>query len=596
MTRTLTRRAFAKTAASAAALAVIGAPHSGVRRRRQQDLAVHRAIGSARARPDLDHRLYHPQSRLHGVRHAVRDRRRIRAAPADGRRLQRLRRQADSTTSRCATGSKFHDGAAGARHRLRRLDQALDGARRARPDAWPRCSTKCEPDGDKGFTIKLKEPFPLLIDGLAKVSSLAPFIMPERLAKTDPFQQVTEMIGSGPFKFVKDEFEPGHRVVYVKNTDYVPRSEPPSWASGGKVVKVDRVEWLYIPDAMTKAAALNGGEADWWENPPLDLLPVLAAQPRRHGRRRPTRSAIMTMVRFNHLQPPFDNVKMRQAVLAVADQADYHGGARRRPEILAGLRLVLHLRHADGERRRLGRADRQARFRQGQKADRRGRLQGREDRRARRRRSAQPACAGAGHRRPAEEARPQCRSWPRWIGAPWSPAAPRRSRSEKGGWNIFGTGWVGADMLDPALNVPLRTNGEKAWFGWPNDDKLEALRAQWIKPPKLDERKKLAAAIQQRAYEVVPYIPTGQWTPMTAYRKNVKGIAPAPAFLDVERREGLTPPARAPFRGPHAGRGNTAEPNVCSFNRADARTLSRAGSRGDGNGHGFLYAAVAASV
>jgi peptide/nickel transport system substrate-binding protein len=95
-------------------------------------------------------------------------------------------------------------------------------------------------DGPAGFTIKLKEPFPLLIDGLGKVSTLPSFVMPERLANTDPFQQVIEMVGSGPFKFAKEEFEPGHRVVYLKNTDYVPRSEPPSWASGGKVVRVDR--------------------------------------------------------------------------------------------------------------------------------------------------------------------------------------------------------------------------------------------------------------------------------------------------------------------------------------------------------------------
>jgi peptide/nickel transport system substrate-binding protein len=136
-----------------------------------------------------------------------------------------------------------------------------------------------KPDGDKSFSIKLKEPFTLLIDALAKVSSLAPFMMPERLASTDPFTQVTETVGSGPFKFVKEEFQPGHMVVYAKNTDYVPRKEPPSWASGGKVVKVDRVEWLYIPDAMTKVAALNAGEADWWENPPNDVVPVLAANP-----------------------------------------------------------------------------------------------------------------------------------------------------------------------------------------------------------------------------------------------------------------------------------------------------------------------------
>jgi peptide/nickel transport system substrate-binding protein len=122
-------------------------------------------------------------------------------------------------------------------------------------------------DGATGFTIRLKEPFPLLIDGLAKVSSIAPFMMPERLANADPFQPITEMVGSGPFKFVKEEFEPGHRVVYVKNSDYVPRPEPPNWASGGKVAKVDRVKWLHIPDPTTKAAALSSGEADWWETP-----------------------------------------------------------------------------------------------------------------------------------------------------------------------------------------------------------------------------------------------------------------------------------------------------------------------------------------
>ncbi|HZE46812.1 MAG TPA: ABC transporter substrate-binding protein, partial [Xanthobacteraceae bacterium] len=179
-----------------------------------------------------------------------------------------------------------------------------------------------KPDGDKGFTIKLKEPFSLLIDAFAKVSSLALFVMPERLANTDPFQQVTEMVGSGPFKFVKEEFEPGHRVVYVKNKDYVPRKEPPSWASGGKVVKVDRVEWLYIPDQMTKAAALNNGEADWWENPQLDVLPVLKANPDvTIARADPLPNPIM--IKFNHLLPPFDNVKMRQAVLAVVSQPDF---------------------------------------------------------------------------------------------------------------------------------------------------------------------------------------------------------------------------------------------------------------------------------
>src|SRR5271155_3540935 len=132
------------------------------------------------------------------------------------------------------------------------------------------------PDDDKTFTIALKTPFPLMLSALGKLSSNVPFMMPERLAKTDPFQQIPEAIGSGPFKFVKAEWEPGHKAVFVKNTDYLPRQEPPSFAAGGKVAKVDRVEWLYIPDSATASAALNAGEVDWYEQPPADLVPVFA--------------------------------------------------------------------------------------------------------------------------------------------------------------------------------------------------------------------------------------------------------------------------------------------------------------------------------
>jgi len=116
----------------------------------------------------------------------------------------------------------------------------------------------------------------------------------------------------------------------------------------------------------------------------------------------------------------------------------------------------------------------------------------------------------------------------------WGTVVQRRASKEpidKGGWNIFATGWVGADLLDPAGNPALRTNGEKAHFGWPSDDKIEALRVEWMKAASPDDRKKLAEAIQTRAFEIVPYIPTGQWTPKTAFRNNIKGIITAPAFL-----------------------------------------------------------------
>src|SRR6266403_4718522 len=169
---------------------------------------------------------------------------------------------------------------------------------------------------DKNFTIALKRPFPLLLNALGKLSSNVPFMMPERLAKTDAFQQIPEAIGSGPFKFVKEEWVPGSKAVFVRNADYVPRKEPPSLAAGGKVAKIDRVEWLYIPDAATAAAALNAGEADWYEQPPVDILPVFKSN----------KDVVVAnvdplgsqgLMRFNFLNPPFNNQKMRQAVLAL---------------------------------------------------------------------------------------------------------------------------------------------------------------------------------------------------------------------------------------------------------------------------------------
>jgi len=383
-------------------------------------------------------------------------------------------------------------------------------------------------DGDKGFTIKLKEPFGLLLEGLGKVSSLALFVMPERLANTDPFQQVTEMMGSGPFKFVKEEFEPGHRVVYVKNKDYVPRKEPPSWASGGKVVKVDRVEWLYIPDAMTKVAALNNGEADWWENPPADVWPVLAANPDvTVARVDPLANPIMT--RFNHTQPPFDNQQMRQAVLSVVDQADFlaalAGDEKNWQRCPSFFTCGTPMASTAGSEALTGKRD----FEKAKKMVAEAGYKGEK-----------VVVMDAVDQPVAHTQALVVSDLLKKIGInvdlqamDWGQLVTRRASKEpidKGGYNIFATGWVGADLLDPVLNLPLKTTGEGAWFGWPKDDKIEALRGQWVKAATLDERKKLAAQIQERAFEVVPYLPTGQWMPRTAYRKNVRGVLESPAF------------------------------------------------------------------
>src|ERR1700686_658457 len=125
----------------------------------------------------------------------------------------------------------------------------------------------------KTITLKLKDPYGLVLESIGKPSSIVAFMMPKRLAETPPGKSIPEQIGSGPFKFVQAEFQPGVKSIYVKNTDYLPRKEPASWTAGGKVVKVDRVEWITMPDAQTALNALQSGDIDFMENPAFEMLP-----------------------------------------------------------------------------------------------------------------------------------------------------------------------------------------------------------------------------------------------------------------------------------------------------------------------------------
>ena len=382
---------------------------------------------------------------------------------------------------------------------------------------------------DKKFSIKLKSPFPVLIDALAKVSSLAPFIMPERLAKTDPYKQVTEMVGSGPFKFVAAEYQPGNKIVYQKNTDYVPRPEPPNWASGGKVVKIDRVEWHVIPDNTTKLSTIGSGEADWWENPSPDMWPVLAknadvalaiADPLKTS----------GCIRFNWLYPPFDNVKMRQAVQMVVNQADFmaaYAGDQKNWNICASVYTCgTPMASNAGSTALTGKRDYEGAKQLIKEAGYQGEKIVLMD-------GVDQALIHAEALVLADELKKLGLNV-EYVAADWGTVVTRRASKKppaEGGWNIFETGWVGADTLDPSDNVMLRANGDGAWFGWPKDDQLEALRMQWLDATDLEDRQGIAAKLQQRAFEIVPYIPTGQFVNKTAFRSNIKGIVESPALF-----------------------------------------------------------------
>ncbi len=388
---------------------------------------------------------------------------------------------------------------------------------------------------DKTFKLKLKKPFPLTLDAFGKLSSIPTFIMPERIARTDAFQNITEVIGSGPFKFVKDEWMPGSKVVYVKNTDYVPRKEAPSWAAGGKVVKVDRVEWIYIPDPATAAAALNAGEADWWESMPPDLIPLLR---KNKDVRVENIDPIggLGMMRFNFLQPPFNNQKMREALLYVIDQRDYvlafAGNEKNGGTCYSFFTCGTPLSSEIGAEPLKGKRDferaKKLILEAGYKGEKIVIISATDQAII----HSQSLITAELFRKLGLNAELQASDWGTMI-------TRRASKEpvEKGGWSVFHTWWGGADIASPAAMAMVNL-GEKSWIGWPADPKLEELRQAWFNTTDAAASRKAADAVQLEAFKFVPYITTAQFFIPTAYRSNLSGVVPAPVvFLwNVEKK------------------------------------------------------------
>src|SRR5580692_814476 len=224
-------------------------------------------------------------------------------------------------TFRLRSGLKFHDG-----EKVLAKDVVASLNRWAARDQMGIMLKAIEqelsaPD-DRTIKWVLKKPYPKMLLALGKNNAPVAFVMPERIAKTDPFKQISEYIGSGPMKFAKSEWVPGAKSVFEKFAGYVPRQEPASWLAGGKRILIDRIEWIVMPDPATAAAALQNGEVDWWETPISDLVPLL----------RKNRNIVVDIAdplgnvgsfRMNHLYPPFNDVRARRAVLMAMNQEDY---------------------------------------------------------------------------------------------------------------------------------------------------------------------------------------------------------------------------------------------------------------------------------
>ena len=398
----------------------------------------------------------------------------------------------------------------------------------------------------KTITLKLKEPYGLVLESIGKPSSLVPFMMPKRLAETPPGKQIPEQIGSGPFKFVQAEFQPGVKAVYEKNKDYVPRKEPPSWTSGGKVVKVDRVEWITMPDAQTAVNALQSGDIDFMENPPFDLLPVLEANKDLKVEAL-NKFGFQTLGRMNFLYPPFDNVKVRRAAFLAMNQKDVLDALVGNPKYykICGAVFICDTPLAtDVGSETLVKGNGMAEAKKllaesgydgtpvvvmapGDVVT----------------LKAQPIVAAQLLREAGFKVDVQATDWQTVVTRRASQKPPK-----EGGWNMFFTNWVAADVVQPVVNVSIGGRGKNGgWFGWPEDAKIEELRDDFARASSPDEQKKIAADIQKEAYDQVIYIPLGQYLVPSALAEIALRRARRPGDAGVleYRQVGVDAPGRA---------------------------------------------------
>ena len=388
---------------------------------------------------------------------------------------------------------------------------------------------------DRTIVLRLKKRFPALPTLLSKFQT-ACVMVPERLARTDPFKQMPEAIGSGPFRFLKDEYVIGSFAALVPWEKYVPRNDPASFTSGGHRVLVDRMEWKMIPDAATAANALTTGEVDWLEMPMPDLLPMLQQAPGVVTGRQ-DRWGLISQLRPNHLNPPTSNAAFRRALLAAIDQREVMEGVMGsdpdgwiapmgflvtgKPEVdEAGIEAVTRKRSL---------ADIKAMLADAGYTNQRLPILHATD---------QPFYNSASQvvvdqlRRVGLNVDDQAMDW--------GTVLQRRASREpldKGGWSLFVSVTPVPEYRNPLLGSLLRGNGKDAWIGWPDIPEIETAYNAWLDADDEAERTRLERQIQLAAFDQVPYIPLGRYMPRVAWSKSItdplKG--PAPVFWNISK-------------------------------------------------------------
>jgi peptide/nickel transport system substrate-binding protein len=394
-----------------------------------------------------------------------------------------------------------------------------------------------EPVDAKTFKMKMKEPYGLVLQSLGKPSSNVPFMMPKKTAETDPNTQIKleDVIGSGPFIFVANEWKPGEKIVYVKNPKYKPRAEPASGLAGGKVAKVDRVEWIWIPDVQTQIAALQNGEIDMIESPGHDLLPLLSKDKNiKLFDGNPLGNQFV--FRFNQLFKPFDNAKIRHAAMVAFGQEDFLkaavGEAKYyklcKPVFVCGTPLASEDGMADVLNQNAAKAKellKEAGY------------------------DGTPVVLMQStdlqiltNLAPVAKAQLEAAGFKVEIQAmDWQTLVGRRAKKDppdKGGWNAFLTSWVAADILNPVMAGFFNSACDKAMFGWPCDEAIEKMRDAFAKESDPAKQKQISIDLQKYWVDHPTHVNLGQWYQPAALRTNIDGmmVAPVTVFWNMSKK------------------------------------------------------------
>lgn len=459
---------------------------------------------------------YHVFDTLYGVDAALRPRPQMAEAhfvSGDGR----------IWTIRLREGLRFHDG-----EPVRAADCAASLERWGQRDPFGRALAaavdRYEAQSDRELRIHLRKPFPRLLDALGKPHSSPAFIMPERIARTPPTSAITEVVGSGPFRFLPGELTSGHLIAYSRFDGYVPRQEPAEWTSGGKVAHFERIEWRVMPDQSTAVAALQQGEVDWLENVSADLVPLLARS-RQIKIENADPLGTELVLRFNHGSAPFNNTALRRFVMGVISQSDYLAAltannpqASREcraffPCTVPGVQEIgrdqFSALHGDAAQVR------EALRATGYKGEKVVILNPADS----------VALAPLGLitadvlRRAGLNVDLQDMDWGTLLQRRTSKAG-----TDAGGWSIYHSTWPSIAISNPVLNTTVRGEGAAGWPGWFESAEMERLTAEWLEATDEAARDKLLGEAHALALREVPSLPLGIYLPNTAYRASLTGV------------------------------------------------------------------------